>query len=73
MDDLISRKDVLDALSVLNDNKYGNIYFRNDIANAMSIVEDAPSVETKDEWISVKDRLPNRDARVLIYIPEMNG
>ena len=25
------------------------------------------------EWISVKDELPNRDIRVLVYIPEMNG
>ena len=58
MDDLISRKDILDALSVLNDNQYGNIHFRNGIANAMSIVEDAPSVETTVDWISVKDRLP---------------
>ena len=25
------------------------------------------------EWISVEDAMPNRDMRVLVYLPEMNG
>lgn len=25
------------------------------------------------QWTSVKDRLPERDRRVLVYIPKMNG
>lgn len=37
------------ALSIFNDNKYGNIHFKNGIKTAKKLIKDAPTVDPI-EW-----------------------
>lgn len=39
----------------------------------VSRIKAAPVADTDSEWISVEDRLPEEDGRVLAYFPDMAG
>ncbi len=56
MDDLISRKALLA--------KYDRVHI-GEPGNARKLIEDAPAVQ---QWISVKDRLPENNQDVLAYM-----
>ena len=59
MSDLISRKEVLDMLFKMRENKNGDDHYRIGVSNAINAVKFAPSIKPETrEWISVKDRLP---------------
>ena len=40
---------------------------------ALDAVPEWTEARTMAEWISVKDRLPERNQRVFVYRPEMDG
>lgn len=71
MSDLISRKAVLESLSVFSDKEHGNMDFLAGIESAKEIVEGMPG---EDEWITVEERLPEENDRYLvtIYCPILN-
>ena len=61
MSDLISRKEVLDMLFKMRENKNGNDHYRIGVSYAINAVKFAPSIKPETgEWISVKDKLPQR-------------
>ena len=52
------------------DKEHGNEHFINGIETVFEYAENLPTYDfaQKNEWISVKDRLPEEDIRVLVYI-----
>lgn len=68
MNDLISRSALLEELSkdtIITDDLYGmGIMAGND--HAMKKIEAAPAVDAVPKWISVKERLPERNKRILV-------
>ena len=71
MSDLISRKAVLESLSVFSDKEHGNEHFLAGIESAKEIVTSDPDAV---EWISVEERLPEEDDIYLasIYHPVLD-
>lgn len=43
---MIDADELMKALSIFNDNKYGNIHFKNGIKTAKKLIEDAPTMAT---------------------------
>lgn len=41
--------------------------------NASICIADYPAADIAQQWISVKDRLPEENERVLAYFPDMTG
>ena len=71
MSDLISREKLLNEINLLKKSPWYNKDFaaakivRKDAVTAVEMcIKEAPSVA---EWISVKDRLPEPNTRVLVY------
>lgn len=71
MNDLISREKLLNEINLLKKSPWYNKDFaavklvrKDAVAIVEKCVEEAPGIA---EWISVKDRLPNENIRVLVY------
>lgn len=72
----IDADNVLKALGIFNDREHGDPHFLNGIETAREIVEQAPTVDAEPvrQWISVKDRLPEKNGRYLCrYEQEVYG
>ena len=61
---LIDADEIMKALSIFNDSKNGNMHFLYGIRTAKELIDDAPTV---GGWISVKEKLPEDDAMVLVW------
>lgn len=74
MSDLISRLKLIEYLESRTGEFTDDVgkAWNSGIETAIRAVEKFPSVEPKNEWISVKDRLPEDFVPVLIHIPNQN-
>lgn len=54
---------------------YGDYYSGYDAAlnTVLEYIADAPTVPAYGQWVSVKDRLPEEQKEVLIYLPEYDS
>ena len=77
MSDLISREKLLNEINLLKKSPWYNKDFaavklvrKDAVAIVEKCVEEAPGVT---EWISVKDRMPEKDTEVLVYRRDLRG
>ena len=73
-DEYIKRKDAIDAITYVGFDKPTDIVPLT-LYIAQKKIRDIPAanVVPKSEWISVKDRLPEKNSKVLVYIPKYKG
>lgn len=63
---LIDADYILSALNVFYDKKHGNEHFLSGIETAQEIVEDAPTIDPKPQWIPVTERLPDNEGDFIV-------
>lgn len=69
MDDYISRKETMEAISALTVYLGGESIFHPEAKKSvLNAIDDIPGKPLHEEWISVKDRLPKTDGEVLAVL-----